>query len=614
MSINLSKLKVSRLVNDSLKRHGNLDNFLENKITSQDFIYSDNDFNVENLEVEFDNIIKLAKCVSTKIKKIKLSIAEYVKKCNVNTDVVDLIKTDKLLDEALKILMEQRYKLNHTNYQFKDKLNIYKMFLMNENYFNKIMEEEHKLDNDKLKFKLNLSTVFHDRHIETIKEMMKLVNMKTKHGTSLNELLDSCNVLYQEFKKLDVNRNKRKTQRSIDLLELNKLENIIIKIKNDCVFMQNMYKNSEKLSEQESLELDKKYENTKGQYKNLVSKLGVLKKRLSFYEKDRGEIDNSIKAPTGYISIIFTDIKNSTKLWETSTDLMMEVIKLHNKEVRILIKHYNGYEVKTEGDSFMCTFKKLENCLNFAIDVQLKLMDVKWPKAILKNPEVKQVYKDNRMLFNGIRVRIGINIGNPITEINPTTGRTDYFGPVVNKGARIEGVAKGGQIVISEAIKTYLDIFTDIKEKIIMYKVPNQKLKGIDGEEDVYIIYPKELMGRHEYLKSFCRTPNDNNIEEQVKDVKFQIDEYKQKIKEEHLGYKEKLEESSKTINSYKKTIDENKNIINDQIAKINDLKEIIKKLKSRKRKKKKTRSRRTRLTNLYISKNEKQGFPTINR
>ena len=40
-------------------------------------------------------------------------------------------------------------------------------------------------------------------------------------------------------------------------------------------------------------------------------------------------------------------------------------------------------------------------------------------------------------LFNGLRVRMGAHIGSPDPQVHPTTGRMDYFGPMVNTTARI---------------------------------------------------------------------------------------------------------------------------------------------------------------------------------
>ena len=101
------------------------------------------------------------------------------------------------------------------------------------------------------------------------------------------------------------------------------------------------------------------------------------------------------------------------------------------------------------------------------------------------------------MIYRGLRVRMGVHIGKPIVEKDPVTGRFDYFGPMVNRSARVEGQAAGGQIVISNAV------WEIIKGKLDTYSIPVWSkymgivaLKGMDEPETVRTILPYQLRNR----------------------------------------------------------------------------------------------------------------------
>jgi class 3 adenylate cyclase len=505
MDIDWSKMKVNHLVKKTMKQHNDLNKYLLGKCPASDYTYKDQNDDMKNIKEEFNDIIKLIQYVSAKMKNIKSKI--------------NLTEIDSHLNEILEMLIEKKCKLHGVNYKSK---------IMNKKHFNKIVEKENATKKDN--FELDAFNILRDKHMETIKEIFQNMNVKTKHGTSLNDLLKSCDNLYDEFRKLDENRNKSKTEWAVKVLELNKLEDVIVKIKKDCKFMKNLYKDINQLSEEEALILDKKYEKTKQEYQKMNNKLKVLKKRLSFYEKN-GDTDYSTKPPTGYISVIFTDIENSTTLWEKDSNLMLNVIKKHNNIIRNLLKKYKGYEVKTDGDSFMCVFEDLKKCIQFAIKIQLELMNVNWPEKLLEIPEVKKVYYGDKLIFNGIRIRIGINSGNTISEIDPTTGRMDYFGPIVNKASRIENKAEGGQIIISEDIKKNLDTYEDIKNNVIINKIKNQSFRGIRGSENIYVIYPKELENRNKYFLPKISRKNTNTKLKSTKLKKIYKPKKKKKLK-----------------------------------------------------------------------------------
>lgn len=237
-----------------------------------------------------------------------------------------------------------------------------------------------------------------------------------------------------------------------------------------------------------------------------------------------------IPAPTGHVSIAFTDIKNSTTLWEMYPNAMRSSIKLHNEVMRRQLRRIGGYEVKTEGDAFMVSFPTATSALLWCFAVQMELLEVSWPSEVLSSISCQPTYdKDGALIFKGLSVRMGIHFGDCVSETDPVTRRMDYFGPMVNKASRISAVADGGQITVSSdfiseiqrCLETYQDaernssvgsedafeddsLATAIRKDLRsltsqgfeVKEMGEKKLKGLENPEVVYSLYPHALAGR----------------------------------------------------------------------------------------------------------------------
>ncbi|PHH89593.1 hypothetical protein CDD83_5706 [Cordyceps sp. RAO-2017] len=254
------------------------------------------------------------------------------------------------------------------------------------------------------------------------------------------------------------------------------------------------------------------------------------RKKGDVLDSSLNRLEAEIPAPTGNVSIAFTDIKNSTNLWEMYPSAMRSAIKLHNEVMRRQLRRIGGYEVKTEGDAFMVSFPTATSALLWCFAVQLQLLDVNWPSEILNSMSGQPVFdKDNSLIFKGLSVRMGIHWGDCVSETDPVTRRMDYFGPMVNKASRISAVADGGQITVSSdfiseiqrCLENYQDTerngsagteeaFDDesfaaaIRKDLTsltsqgfeVKEMGEKKLKGLENPEMVYSLYPHALAGR----------------------------------------------------------------------------------------------------------------------
>lgn len=117
----------------------------------------------------------------------------------------------------------------------------------------------------------------------------------------------------------------------------------------------------------------------------LNSHMNILLNRVSFKDMSNDQKRNDeIQPPLGKITLVFTDVENSTEKWEKNSQMMQECLILHNNLIRDKIKLFKGYEVKTEGDSFMIAFSSSISAIRFAMDVQLELLQIPWPSVSLK--------------------------------------------------------------------------------------------------------------------------------------------------------------------------------------------------------------------------------------
>ena len=138
---------------------------------------------------------------------------------------------------------------------------------------------------------------------------------------------------------------------------------------------------------------------------------------------------------------------------------MHTALEIHNECLRKCIAENHGYEVKTVGDSFVVSFHNVADAAAFMLASQYSLLQQPWSAALLGLPTCEEKFaekgkeKSNTAfpLWRGIRVRMGCHVGEVDREYVPITGRVDYFGPPVNMAARVESMAHGGEILLSEA-------------------------------------------------------------------------------------------------------------------------------------------------------------------
>jgi predicted ATPase/class 3 adenylate cyclase len=126
--------------------------------------------------------------------------------------------------------------------------------------------------------------------------------------------------------------------------------------------------------------------------------------------------------PTGTVTFLFTDIEGSTRLWEDRPDDMRAALAEHDALLRDVFAAHGGYVFSTGGDGFAVAFGNARDAVEAAVQAQT---------ALAGHPLIK--------------MRMGIHTG----EVYERDG--DYFGPAVNRAARVMAAGHGGQVLVSQA-------------------------------------------------------------------------------------------------------------------------------------------------------------------
>ncbi len=161
-----------------------------------------------------------------------------------------------------------------------------------------------------------------------------------------------------------------------------------------------------------------------------------LEKVRAFLDEGRTQVPSAARPEAGaFRTVLFTDVEGSTALTQRLGDAKArEVLREHERMVREALKSHGGAEVKTMGDGFMASFTSATGALECAIAMQ------------------RAFAQHNESAEEPIRVRVGLNAGEPIAE-EAEPGKEDLYGTAVNEAARITATAKGGEILVSDVVR-----------------------------------------------------------------------------------------------------------------------------------------------------------------
>src|SRR5215211_4624856 len=171
--------------------------------------------------------------------------------------------------------------------------------------------------------------------------------------------------------------------------------------------------------------------------------------------------------PTGTVTFLFTDIEGSTKMWERERTTMSEALALHDRILRDAVEERGGYVFKTVGDAFCCAFPTTPDALEAALEAQRTLLSSEWQET------------------GPLRVRMALHMG--VAEERDG----DYFGPPVNRVARLLSAAHGGQVLLS--LPTHEMVRDQLPAGVSLRDLGEHHLKDLFRPERVFQLVSPDL-------------------------------------------------------------------------------------------------------------------------
>src|SRR5829696_5244255 len=187
--------------------------------------------------------------------------------------------------------------------------------------------------------------------------------------------------------------------------------------------------------------------------------------------------------PTGTVTFLFTDIEGSTKLWERHTATMRISLARHDEILQEAIEGHGGFVFKTVGDAFCAAFATALDALESALAAQRALLSEPWGEEI-----------------DALRARMALHTG----TADERNG--DYFGPAVNRVARLLSAGHGGQVLLSlatqELVRDQLPTGTWLRD------LGERRLKDLSRPERIFQLAAPDLPPEFPPLRTLESSPN----------------------------------------------------------------------------------------------------------
>jgi predicted ATPase/class 3 adenylate cyclase/tetratricopeptide (TPR) repeat protein len=193
--------------------------------------------------------------------------------------------------------------------------------------------------------------------------------------------------------------------------------------------------------------------------------------------------------PTGIVTFLLTDVEGSTRLWADHPEMMAKALASHDEIIADAVQRFDGTLLKPrgEGDSTFAVFARATDALSCSDAMQRAFSAEAWPEN------------------TRLRIRAALHTG----EAEYRDG--DYFGPEVNRSARIRAIAHGGQTILSQATA---DLVRDhLPDDVTLKDLGAHRLKDLARPEQIYQVAVPAVPDEFPPLRSLDTRPNNLPIQ-----------------------------------------------------------------------------------------------------
>lgn len=176
-----------------------------------------------------------------------------------------------------------------------------------------------------------------------------------------------------------------------------------------------------------------------------------------------------MKPPSGTVTFLFTDVQDSTRLWESAPADMAVAVQAHDVIIRSAIERHGGYVFATGGDGFGAAFSSALDAVAAAVESQ------------------RELGRDDAIPFD---VRMGLHVGEAVEDDG------SYRGTEVTRAARLMALGHGRQVLVSGTAEVLL------RGHVTVRPLGDYLLRGLRGTLPVFQVMADDLPSEFPVLRS----------------------------------------------------------------------------------------------------------------